>query len=251
MSSMVKLGLTAGLLAAMSACSPMFYVPNAHNVPMLMGRGDGSVSGQVNGFGVEVQGAYAIRDHLGIVINASGGRDKNETRDTIEARDELSGDGTLIEAGVGYFRRFADNRFVWENYALLGIGNIENVLTPTGTTPPPPQSSMAATYMRFAIQPSLAFHSKHFDVAASVRVGGLRYSAASGRLVFEEVEQVAYLNGLDTQFLVEPAVTVRAGWHPVKVLAQMGSSRNLTTPEFRQVENYVALGLVYTFKNRR
>jgi hypothetical protein len=69
--------------------------------------------------------------------------------------------------------------------------------------------------------------------------------------LFDEVDQVAYLNGLETQFLLEPAITVRAGRDPIKVLAQLGGSRNLTTPDFRQIEKYLAVGVVYSFTNRR
>jgi hypothetical protein len=42
--------------------------------------------------------------------------------------------------------------------------------------------------------------------------------------------------------LIEPALTLRGGWRQFKLQVQLGMSRNLTHPDFPQVENYVSVG---------
>ena len=51
------LALTTGLIAGVSACNPVYYVPNTHNVPALRGRGDG---------------AFAVQEGRAVVLMLSG-----------------------------------------------------------------------------------------------------------------------------------------------------------------------------------
>ena len=133
----------------------------------------------------------------------------------------------------------------------MGVGSIENDLTGDPGVSPPPVRRIEASFVRYGIQPSLTLHSRHFDASASVRLAGLRYSNVSGNLFFGGTDQVAYLESLGTQFLVEPAFTIRAGQDPVKVVFQLGMSSNLTTADFRQIEGIAALGVVYSHRRRQ
>ena len=244
MKSLLKMGMAAGLMAVVSGCAPEYYVPNAHNVPVLQRRGDATLSGHLNSFGVELQGAYAIGEHIGVMLNGAGGRQTSD-EDSVEL-----GEGKFVEAGFGYYRNLS-SRIVWETYALLGVGRIANDLRLDPSVSPPPERRIEATFVRYGIQPSLTLHSRHFDASASVRLAGLRYSNVSGNLFFGGTDQVAYLDSLGTQFLIEPAFTVRAGWDPVKVVFQLGRSSNQTTPDFRQIEGIAALGVVYSHRRRQ
>jgi hypothetical protein len=58
---------------------------------------------------------------------------------------------------------------------------------------------------------------------------------------------VQYLKDAGTQYLFEPALTVRVGYDVVKVQAQFGHSYNLTNRNFRQDRDIASLGIVYTF----
>ena len=103
----VVLAITAGLIASVSACNPVYYVPNTHNVPLLQGRGDVSLAAQATSLGVEVQSAYAINDRFGLMVNAAGGHAVNEDENRLGSGDEL-----FLEAGIGRYGRLS-NRLVW------------------------------------------------------------------------------------------------------------------------------------------
>jgi hypothetical protein len=235
----ILLVVTTGLIAAVSACSPVYYVPNSHNVPILQSRGDGSIAARASTLGVEVQGAYAISDHIGLMVNGAGGHQVNESQ-----QNPGSGDQVFLEAGVVNFHSFG--RFVWENYALLGVGHVKNDLEWTVRDSPGTTGKIEADFVRFGVQPSLAWRSRHFDAIASLRLSGLKHSNVSGNLVFDHTNQVSYLDSIGNQFLLEPALTIRAGRDPLKLSLQMGTSRNLTHENFHQVDNVASLAVVYT-----
>jgi len=240
----ILLVVTTGLIAAVGACSPVYYVPNSHNVPILQGRGDGSIAARASTLGIEVQGAYAVNDYIGLMINGAGGHQVNETQQNLG-----SGDVVFLEGGVGTFKSFG--RFVWENYGLLGVGHVKNDLEWTVRESPGTTGKIEADFLRFAFQPSLAWRSRHFDAIASLRLSGLKHSNVSGDLVFDHTNQVSYLDSIGNQFLLEPAITIRAGRDPLKLAFQVGGSRNLSHTTFHQVDNVASLAVVYTKRRAR
>jgi hypothetical protein len=88
-------------LLLLGSCSHKFYAPNTHAVPLVQQQGEARASGMVWAgnelSGVELQGAYALTNRVGMMVNviaAKGG----------EVGDTKSGNGYLLEAGSGYFR---------------------------------------------------------------------------------------------------------------------------------------------------
>ncbi|MGB7220607.1 MAG: hypothetical protein WBD07_17545 [Vicinamibacterales bacterium] len=232
-----------GLMLVLAGCSPVYYVPNAHNVPMLQGKGDGTFGVHAASFGGEVQGAFAIAEHIGVMVNVAAMKQQDDG-------DGDGGSGGLFEVGVGYHRNLG-SKLVWENYLLLGGGNVENHFPSTVAQFPGTTGKLEAKFTRYGVQPSIAQHSRFFDSAFSVRLLGLQYRDVSGNLTYAGVDQVAYLNSLGSQFLIEPAFTFKAGWDPIKLQLQLGFSQNMTTGSFRQREAWMALGLVYDLRRDR
>jgi hypothetical protein len=241
MKRLVRAGLAAGLMLAAGGCAPVYYVPNTHNVPMLEERGDATFALNLASFGAEFQGAYAITNHVGVMLNAASMRQKDDN-------DGDGGSGSLAELGLGYYRKLGSN-VSWENYLLLGGGTVENHFPSTKAAAPATTGNLEAKFTRFGVQPSLSVHSRIVDSAVSLRLSGVNYSDVSGGLIYQGQDQVAYLNSLGTQFMIEPALTFRLGFNPIKLQLQLGWSKNVTTSGFRQREGYVAIGGLFYWRH--
>lgn len=73
--------IAAGLLAG--ACSPKYYVPNTHNVPLLREEGDCALLVATGDWRIEVQGAYALTSNGALMLNAA----------SFHPEDDEKGDG--------------------------------------------------------------------------------------------------------------------------------------------------------------
>jgi hypothetical protein len=231
----------ATVLCLLSGCAT-YYEPNAHNIPLFQEKGEVRVAAGINegsaGLGhtdgKDFQGAYAVTDHVGVMVNMFF------TGNT----DDLSGDtgkGRLVECGAGYYSPVTDH-FVFETYGGAGLGR----LTRSGTLG---QTSVSAR--RVFLQPSLGYASRGFDAALSLRVCGLTYYGIPEHSVDDNGRYMAQeLKAAGSSLLAEPALTLRAGWEPIKLQLQAGLSRNLTHPDFAQGDSYMSLGVYVTGKNR-
>jgi hypothetical protein len=220
------------------ACAPKYYAPNTHNVPILTRARDFSATGALGDARVEVQGAYALTNQLGVMLNAAA-------FDKPEDEDGDGGSGGLLEVGFGYMRPLDEN-FQLGVFGLVGGGNVENHFPSTVAANPGTTGDIEAKLTRFGVQPVIGFHSRYVEAAASVRVLGLRISDIEGDLVFGGEDQVQALSGQTELTLLEPALTVRAGLETVKLQVQLGWSANKTDSNFRQDEGHLTVGVVYS-----
>ena len=69
-----------------------------------------------------------------------------------------------------------------------------------------------------------------------------------GDLIFDEVNQVKYLEDNKSNLLIEPALTIRGGLEKVKLQLQYGYSLNLSNSDFTQDKGYLTLGLNFNLK---
>ncbi len=218
-------------------CNPIYYSPNTQNVPLLRGKKDHSIAIAGNNTRGELQAAYAVSDRVALGVN--GGR--------FSQKDNSNGDGgsgSFGEVAVGYFQNVSE-RVVFETYGLFGMGNVENHFKSSVAANPGTDGKIASDLVRFGVQPSLGYRHPVFEAAISTRVANLNYSNAKGSLVFDRVAQVTYLNNNNQLWLVEPALTVRAGARFLKVQIQIGRSVNLTNGDFRQDKSHATIGIVY------
>ena len=228
-----------GLLISFASCSPKFYTPNTQNVPLISGKGMGTVTAAGNANQVEFQGAYGVTDK--IAIQANGGLFIPSDLD-----NGNGGSGRFLEVGGGYFKAI-DPNWVFETYALLGIGRFENHLPSTVSSNPQTTGDLSGNLLRVGIQPNFGYKSKYFSAAISSRFVHLGYSNVKGDLIFDNQVQAAYLSQNSSQFLMEPALTVRGGLEKIKLQLQVGFSVNLTTSNFRQDYSNATLGLHFNF----
>jgi hypothetical protein len=229
------------MLMIMLSCNPKYYTANTQNVPLISEKGETNLTLSGNANQVEFQGAYGVSN--GFAIQANGGLFIPADLDNGDG-----GSGKFFEVGGGYFTPVAEN-FVFELYGLVGFGSVENHLPSTTNSNPGTEGDISANIFRYGIQPNFGFKSKYFSAAVSSRIVNLRYSNIDGDLVYDSEDQVSYLQDNKSNFLVEPALTVRAGVEKIKLQLQIGYSWNVSNENFRQDNPFLTVGLNFNFKD--
>lgn len=218
-----------------ASCNPKFYTPNTQNAPLISEKGETNLTLSGNGNQVEFQGAYGVSEN--IAIQANGGlfipSDVNDD----------GGSGKFLEFGAGYFKPL-DNNFVFETYGIIGVGTVENHFPSTSSG----KGDISANILRLGIQPNFGYKTKHFSAAVSSRFVNLTYNKIEGDLVYDNVNQSDYLKNNSSNFLIEPALTLRGGFENLKLQVQYGYSFNLSNSDFRQDNQYLTVGLNFNFK---
>ena len=232
--------LAAITVLFITGCSPTFYIPNTQNIPTIKAKGQTSLTLAGNNNQFEFQGAYGLTRNLGIQVN--GGIMVPKDLD-----NGNGGSGRFIEAGPGYFQPIG-KKFLLEGYGLVGYGSLENHMPSTLAAFPQTTGKISANLLRVGIQPSFSFLSKYFSVSGSLRLASLNYSNIAGNLIFENADQVLLLTNDKSGFVIEPAITLRAGLEKIKFQLQFSKSWNLSHADFRQDDKLISVGLNFNFK---
>ena len=232
--TLILVSIGIGLIA----CSPKYYSPNTQNVPLISQKGETNLTVSGNGNQVEFQGAYGVTDN--IALQANGGLYIPSNLD-----NGNGGSGKFIEVGGGYFNPVAEN-WVFETYAIVGFGGFENHFPSTKADNPSTSGDISASILRIGIQPNFGYKSKYFSAAVSSRIVNLSYSNIKGDLIFDG-NQKKYLEDNSSNFLLEPALTIRGGLEKVKLQVQYGYSLNLSNSDFKQDKTFLTVGLNFKF----
>lgn len=233
----VLLSLT---LFGLMSCSPKYYSPNTQNVPLISEKGETNLTLSGNGNQIEFQGATGISHHFAIKANAS-------LFIPSDLDNGNGGSGKFIEFGGGYFNEVANN-WVFETYGIVGFGSVENHLPSTITDNPGTKGDISASIVRAGIQPNFGFKSKYFSAAISTRFVNLWHNNIEGDLIFAGENQIDFLNENASNFLIEPALTLRGGLEKIKLQIQYGRSWNISNSDFRQDKEFLTIGLNFNFK---
>lgn len=224
------------IIALFSSCSPKFYAPNTHNVPLISHKEDVQITVSGNVDQVELQGAAAVSDGISVILSGGLFIPKNEENGN-------GGSGKFIEAGPGFFLPISSN-FVFETYGLIGIGSFENHL-PGSTEETNTKGDISARLTRFGIQPNFGYKSEYFSVGISSRFVHVGYRDIKGDLIFEGIDQIQYLKDHRSNFMIEPALTLRGGIEKAKLQLQVGKSFNVSNSDFRQDDLLMTVGLFF------
>ena len=192
-----------------------------------------------NGNQVEFQGAYGIAKNIAVKVNGGLFIPSNLDNGNGEC-------GKFLEFGGGYFKPISEN-WVFEVYGILGFGSFENHLPSTKNAYPQTNGDISANILRVGVQPNFGYKSKYFSVAVSSRIVNLSYSNIKEDLIFEATNQPNYLKGNSSNFLIEPALTVRGGFEKFKLQLQYGYSLNVSNNNFRQDNSFLTIGLNFNF----
>lgn len=214
------------IIGTLTGCSPVYYVPNTQNVPVIKEKGQTNLYFGLNGSestdGFELQGAYGLTDKIALQLNT----------DWVKASEGSSnGSGYFVELGPGYYKNLSQH-FVFETYGLLAFGGLKYEENNSSF------QEIKANFFRIGVQPSISYTSKYFIASLSGRLANLNYNSVSGNY-----SDVDYLKANNSYWLIEPALTLQGGLEDVKLLLQFQISNNLTNPDFSQDYSLVSLGL--------
>jgi len=242
MKKQIFLGLIifVGTHFLLTNCSPSYYFPNAHNVPLLFHKGEGTLTLTLGGSeyvnsSVEGQGAYAITNNFALMTNFCTAWGKRE--------DYGSGYGSLVELGAGYFKPVS-SQFVFETYAGGGPGGVTNYFEP---------DKLEYSKLRFTklfIQPAFGYKAPLFNIALSLRGVNLNYYAFQNSYL-NTGGKWTYYSKDPNYYLLEPALTLRGGLPNIKLQLQLGLSYNMTDPEFKQEIYNINLGLFFRLNTNK
>ena len=205
------------VLSFFTSCSPEIYNANALNVPLLAQKGNAKVSLGITASGegvglynTNLQGAYAISDHIGIMLN---GMYHNYTRTytpflSNTPRTDRHKEG-FFEAGLGYFGPVGNStKWRGEIYSGWGMGRSKE------TNPNSNEALLLESpYNRLFLQPSIGFVSRYFDAALSSRVSYL------------SVGKINWVGNTSNGKILrgatfEPCLTLRVGYNKFKPFMQ-------------------------------
>jgi hypothetical protein len=212
------------LFSFLTGCMPCYYAPNAQNVPVFTEKGDGNgtFSFQFGALsvGMNVQGALAVSNHIGLMGNYNHYSGRNESG-TLNGEDYSSKfKSNMGELGMGYYHTFHD-KMVFEVYAGIGGSRID---TDYERYDGDGSSSIGTTC--YFIQPAIGYYNKHVQLALSTRLRIINFRDVKydSWLGTDARESIIDLQTYPTVSFFEPAFTVRVGGEKVKFQAQvMGS----------------------------
>ncbi len=234
----------AGLL---SGCIHYYYVPNIQNVPMFTEKDEYRMSvsyGLSESVSTEIQAAYSVTDHLGVMTNWISARG-------IDNDENSWGTGNFLEGGLGYFRPLGKSGVV-ELYGGAGGSRQHHQygirdFDPYDTTIINNNAGTSVlSFARLFVQPSMGMSWKAFDFAFSTRFCSLFFNKIDNQI--DRTRNEYEFNKLD--FLVhnrnhlyfEPAITIRCGWDLVKVQLQ-GSMASYFNSKHYFDDYHITLGI--------
>ena len=241
-------------LLAIIGCSPVFYSPSSQHIPLLSEENEFTASASYiiaeSTESMALKTAYALSPHWALMGGGSF-HFKGDADNTA-----ASGHGGYVEAGGGYFKRLGE-KFVFETYGLVSFGGMNNRFPQSVANHPNTNGKITADLLGFGVQPAFGFKSRYFDAALSLKMSRIHYMNIQGSLVTQNRDQEIpasqqdYLSGHRNNFLLEPAITVRAGSEFLKLEFQTGASINLNHSDFPQDGSWVSLGLIYRLSGLR
>ena len=193
--SNVYLLMTMLIVCILNSCAPV-YVPNTVNAPLLTNRGEFQASLHAGTSGFDPQLAYAVSDHVGLMLNGSFMNSTSDSTDNYHKH-------RFMEAGAGYYSHFGSSG-KFETFMGFGSGQVNALYGNHLWT-----SFSDVKYKRFFIQPSAGFTTKVLDIGISSRivvVGFIQGSDKSSGLFFE------------------PLITLKAGYDHIKAVGKLGLS---------------------------
>lgn len=184
--------LLALVVVVLTSCAPA-YLPNSRNVSLFREQGEAMVTAAA-GTAFELQSAYALTDHIGVMANGAIFNKKQSDGGVDYNRNYLFGEG-----GLGLFGK---NRTIrYEVYGGYGLGRGTSYkgyyfFNQNGAKP----VVASGKFTRLFLQPTVGTNHKNFNLAFSFRLSMVDFTEfESSGLVVKPKE--------DFQLFVEPALT--------------------------------------------
>ncbi len=230
--------LLALVVLTQSSCS--YYVSNGHNAPLFREKNEARLSGSYDVIGgdVDIQGAYAPVQGLGLLMNVGTRATRGTLTNSNGTQTPLGNRTTQFEGGAGYFMPIGE-LMSFETYALFGGGtsSVYDI-----------DRQYNFKFTRTSIQPGWGVTNKFGDFGISARMSYVNFynmdiinTGANG---FTDPDFVSIQDN-PHKFVVEPCITARVGFKYVKLQVQ------LATPiTDKRLSSYptLSIGLVAGFR---
>ncbi len=213
------------------SCTPPLYIPNTTNTPTLKEKGDVDVSYSLGTNGHDLQGAYAITNNWGAMLNGSYGNSHSDSSANYNKH-------TFLEFGGGYtFNLNQDktntDRGIFSIFGGYGFGNSSGLYS-YSFNDHVYSNQTTGNYSRIFIQPSVGYSNNNFDVFFTLRTSHVTVHEIKNELeqslidetYIDEFGDVVPFKNRNTFY--EPTLTLRVGGEYVKGLLQLGFSKGLT-----------------------
>lgn len=246
---MIK-AITLVLVLTMYSCAHSYYIAKGPNVPLFTEKNEfhGSISvggGELSSC-TDVQAAYAISEHIGIMADfMSSSGNNNFDKDIAKSK--------YFDAALGYFKPF-DKYMVFEVYGGFGTDHQEHVYHSTdwasGRTLLDGKANIH--YTKTFIQPSVGATFKAIDIAFSTGITRLNYQIESNTVISTSphAAELKLIVENNNPVLLEPALTIRGGWENVKIQLQYVYSYNLKTTEMYQEKSKFSFGIYFSIAKK-
>lgn len=189
-------------------CSSYYYTPNKANVPNLREQGDLRLDAGAGGGwvmkGVDVQTAYAVSSHLGLMVN--GALTSSNGSSTNYSEHEYTKTG-YAEAGLGYFTQLEENNhWVFEAFGGAGIGDYDVHYAV--------EKRAKLNMRKYFLQPSVSYTHprKNIELSIGSRFAGVDYNR-NGLPYLDPTEfsRITNLANRSMQLYWEPSFRFSAG----------------------------------------
>ena len=250
-----------------SCYSPRYvYSPATQNIPLLKQKNDVEAAvfyaGSYNllasrenyNRGLDLHAAYAVSDHVGLMLNESIRWERNGNSET-HPRDSSSlfYKRHFTEAGIGYFTdlgKSSKSQFQVFGGMAFGKSNISDHGIFSGTQM---QKFHNSTVTKIFIQPALIGNFSHnFSLAFASRITMAYFSNIQSNYTSEELQDYQ-LDSLSLSPLIfwEPALNLTFGFQdvPVKFRFQMALSVLVSKHFYWHRNSNIGFGVVYDFKS--
>jgi len=240
------------IVVVFSSCQPVHYIPNMHNIPVLTQKGEGAISVGISGGGLQpvsqinLQTSYLLTNHFALKTTSSLHDLVISSNDNIVSRSKAQrhqlGFGYLFSDPIGNSSKdnYIGHVGIW---GITGIGNINNYSES--------QVELSANMFLLGINPTFSISRNFFSASLSTKFFHLRYNKIEGDLLFGGNNEIDFLSQRKNNFIVEPALTMRAGLKKLKFVWQFLYSNNLSYGNERQPTRNFSFGLTYNFLTRK
>ncbi len=229
----ITIVIAAGLLNF--SCSPVPYANVGQNVPLFKTKGEVRLAGHYSttddAAGIGLQAAAAIDSSLAVMSSFYSLK-------ADEYADGWDGHGRYFEIGLGKFKTIGHSNFVYDIFAGVGFGRIENHDNAG--------SSLNVNFMKPFVQSSIGLSTPWFELAFTPRFALVNNTNFENKLIdpvdYSQAENFFRKN--KTKFVVEPGLTMRAGYKGLKANFNFSVSSYNPGAEFEESSpNIVYLGI--------
>jgi len=229
------------ILVLVSSCSypHMYHSPNMMSVPLFNDKAEFSFMPAAS-FGTvftsfEMQGAFSLPGHIALGANfLTGGRNNSET--TYEDFSKYN----YFEGFGGFYTSFRDIG-VFEIYAGYGKGGESHTFAYNdwdwGGGGWVQDGTAEMKFSGLFLQPDVGIRMKNIEAAFSLRISRIDFREVTYYGTVYRLDELQDLKFNRTSWLMEPGITFRGGYDPVKFQIQAVFSPNLSNPN-QQFEHF-------------